>query len=127
MNRRQFRNKPNKWVGFQAKAAGIKVHTVLECSMKNRIIACNGSVQNVEEILKEIRDLYKIILEISVKSCIKIAAYRGAFIDQYQLFNIHVVERNNRKLVSIHFHGWKMGLKTGMYYLRMKPAVNKTC
>nr|XP_029724987.1 ribonucleoside-diphosphate reductase large subunit isoform X2 [Aedes albopictus] len=92
--------------------------------MKNRIIANNGSIQNIEEIPQHIRDLYKTVWEISVKSCIKMAADRGAFIDQSQSFNIHVAEPNYGKLTSIHFYGWKMGLKTGMYYLRTKPAVN---
>lgn len=92
--------------------------------MKNRIIAANGSIQHIEEIPKEIRDLYKTVWEISVKNCIKMAADRGAFIDQSQSFNIHVAEPNYGKLTSIHFFGWKSGLKTGMYYLRTKPAVN---
>lgn len=92
--------------------------------MKNKIIANNGSIQNIEEIPKHIRELYKTVWEISVKNCIKMAADRGAFIDQSQSFNIHVAEPNYGKLTSIHFYGWKMGLKTGMYYLRTKPAVN---
>lgn len=92
--------------------------------MKNTIIASNGSIQHIEQIPQEIRDLYKTVWEISVKNCIKMAADRGAFIDQSQSFNIHVAEPNYGKLTSIHFYGWKMGLKTGMYYLRTKPAVN---
>lgn len=92
--------------------------------MKNKIIACNGSIQTIEEIPQKIRDLYKTVWEISVKSSIKMAADRGAFIDQSQSFNIHVAEPNYGKLTSIHFYGWKMGLKTGMYYLRTKPAAN---
>lgn len=92
--------------------------------MKNKIIASNGSIQHIDEIPKHIRELYKTVWEISVKTCIKMAADRGAFIDQSQSFNIHVAEPNYGKLTSIHFYGWKMGLKTGMYYLRTKPAVN---
>ncbi|XP_052865534.1 ribonucleoside-diphosphate reductase large subunit isoform X1 [Anopheles cruzii] len=92
--------------------------------MKNKILAHNGSIQQIEEIPENIRDLYKTVWEISVKTCIKMAADRGAFIDQSQSFNIHVAEPNYGKLTSIHFYGWKMGLKTGMYYLRTKPAVN---
>lgn len=92
--------------------------------MKNTIIASNGSIQHIEQIPQEIRELYKTVWEISVKNCIKMAADRGAFIDQSQSFNIHVAEPNYGKLTSIHFYGWKMGLKTGMYYLRTKPAVN---
>ncbi|VVC89910.1 unnamed protein product [Leptidea sinapis] len=92
--------------------------------MKNLIIHNNGSIQNIDAIPKEIKDLYKTVWEISVKTTIQMAADRGAFIDQSQSFNIHVAEPNYGKLTSIHFHSWKMGLKTGMYYLRTKPAVN---
>lgn len=92
--------------------------------MKNLIIHNNGSIQNIEAIPKEIRDLYKTVWEISVKTTIKMAADRGAFIDQSQSFNIHVADPNYGKLTSIHFYAWKMGLKTGMYYLRTKPAAN---
>ncbi|XP_050562001.1 ribonucleoside-diphosphate reductase large subunit isoform X2 [Spodoptera frugiperda] len=92
--------------------------------MKNLIIHNNGSIQNIESIPKEIRDLYKTVWEISVKTTIQMAADRGAFIDQSQSFNIHVAEPNYGKLTSIHFYAWKMGLKTGMYYLRTKPAAN---
>lgn len=92
--------------------------------MKNLIIHNNGSIQNIESIPKEIRDLYKTVWEISVKTTIQMAADRGAFIDQSQSFNIHVAEPNYGKLTSIHFYCWKMGLKTGMYYLRTKPAAN---
>lgn len=92
--------------------------------MKNLIIHNNGSIQNIEKIPKEIRELYKTVWEVSVKTTIQMAADRGAFIDQSQSFNIHVAEPNYGKLTSIHFHAWKMGLKTGMYYLRTKPAAN---
>lgn len=92
--------------------------------MKNQIIANNGSIQTIERIPEEIRNLYKTVWEISVRTLIKMAADRGAFIDQSQSFNIHVAEPNYGKLTSIHFFGWKSGLKTGMYYLRTKPAAN---
>lgn len=92
--------------------------------MKNQIIANNGSVQAIEEIPQEIREIYKTVWEMSVKTQIQMAADRGAFIDQSQSFNIHVAEPNYGKLTSIHFYAWKMGLKTGMYYLRTKPAAN---
>ncbi|XP_018802019.1 PREDICTED: ribonucleoside-diphosphate reductase large subunit [Bactrocera latifrons] len=92
--------------------------------MKNNIITSRGSIQNIESIPQHIRDLYKTVWEISVKTSIKMAADRGAFIDQSQSFNIHVAEPNYGKLTSIHFFGWKAGLKTGMYYLRTKPAAN---
>lgn len=90
--------------------------------MKNLIIAHNGSIQGIDVIPSEIRELYKTVWEISVKTSMKMAADRGAFIDQSQSFNIHVAEPNYGKLTSIHFYGWKLGLKTGMYYLRTKPA-----
>ncbi|XP_026482747.1 ribonucleoside-diphosphate reductase large subunit-like [Ctenocephalides felis] len=90
--------------------------------MKNKIIGANGSIQQIESIPKNIRDLYKTVWEISNKVLINMAADRGAFIDQSQSFNIHVAEPNYGKLTSIHFYGWKKGLKTGMYYLRTKPA-----
>ncbi|XP_077287066.1 ribonucleoside diphosphate reductase large subunit [Arctopsyche grandis] len=92
--------------------------------MKNLIISNNGSIQNLDCIPKDIRELYKTVWEISNKVLIKMAADRGAFIDQSQSFNIHVAEPNYGKLTSIHFYGWKIGLKTGMYYLRTKPAAN---
>ncbi|XP_034826883.1 ribonucleoside-diphosphate reductase large subunit [Maniola hyperantus] len=92
--------------------------------MKNLIIHNNGSIQNIERIPEAIRNLYKTVWEISVKTTIQMAADRGAFIDQSQSFNIHVAEPNYGKLTSIHFYAWKMGLKTGMYYLRTKPAAN---
>lgn len=92
--------------------------------MKNQIIASNGSVQGIDAIPQDIREIYKTVWEMSVKNQIQMAADRGAFIDQSQSFNIHVAEPNYGKLTSIHFHAWKMGLKTGMYYLRTKPACN---
>ncbi|XP_030383599.1 ribonucleoside-diphosphate reductase large subunit [Scaptodrosophila lebanonensis] len=92
--------------------------------MKNQIISSRGSIQNIDSIPQHVRDLYKTVWEISVKSTIKMAADRGAFIDQSQSFNIHVAEPNYGKLTSIHFYSWKAGLKTGMYYLRTKPAAN---
>lgn len=92
--------------------------------MKNQIIADNGSVQAIEEIPQDIREIYKTVWEMSVKVQIQMAADRGAFIDQSQSFNVHVAEPNYGKLTSIHFYAWKMGLKTGMYYLRTKPAAN---
>lgn len=93
-------------------------------NMKNKIIGANGSIQGIKEIPEEIRELYKTVWEISMKTMMNMAADRGAFIDQSQSFNIHVAEPNYGKLTSIHFYGWKLGLKTGMYYLRTKPAVN---
>ncbi|CRL05563.1 CLUMA_CG017974, isoform A [Clunio marinus] len=93
-------------------------------NMKNKIIAHNGSVQQIEEIPEKVREIYKTVWEISIKKQIQMAADRGAFIDQSQSFNIHVAEPNYGKLTSIHFYAWNKGLKTGMYYLRTKPAAN---
>lgn len=92
--------------------------------MKNEIIADYGSIQNITRIPKEIRDLYKTVWEISVKTTMNMAADRGAFIDQSQSFNLHVAQPNYAKMSSIHFYAWKLGLKTGMYYLRTRPAAN---
>ncbi|KAK2716166.1 ribonucleoside-diphosphate reductase large subunit-like [Artemia franciscana] len=90
--------------------------------MKNLIIANNGSVQNIDGIPDNIKALYKTTWEISQKIVIKMAADRGAFIDQSQSLNLHIAEPNYGKLTSMHFYAWKQGLKTGMYYLRTKPA-----
>ncbi|KAI8898461.1 ribonucleotide reductase M1 subunit [Globomyces pollinis-pini] len=93
-------------------------------SMKNRIIAENGSVQNIKSIPDDIKAIYKTVWEISQKVIIDMAADRGAFIDQSQSLNIHLADPNYGKLTSMHFYGWKKGLKTGMYYLRTRPAVD---
>ncbi|XP_055493405.1 ribonucleoside-diphosphate reductase large subunit isoform X2 [Leucoraja erinacea] len=92
--------------------------------MKNQIIAQNGSIQVIEGIPDDLKSLYKTVWEISQKTIIKMGADRGAFIDQSQSLNIHVAEPNYAKLTSMHFYGWKQGLKTGMYYLRTRPAAN---
>jgi len=93
-------------------------------AMKNKLIARNGSVQNIKEIPQDIKDLYKTVWELSVKKLIDMAADRGAFIDQSQSFNVHMQNINFGKLTSMHFHAWKKGLKTGMYYLRSKAAAD---
>ncbi|NXH22126.1 RIR1 reductase, partial [Bucco capensis] len=83
------------------------------------------SFQNIPEIPDDLKQLYKTVWEISQKTILKMAADRGAFIDQSQSLNIHIAEPNYGKLTSMHFYGWKQGgLKTGMYYLRTKPAAN---
>lgn len=91
-------------------------------AMKNKIVACNGSVQNIHEIPVEIRKLYKTVWEISQKRILELAADRGAFIDQSQSLNIHMAAPSIAKLSSMHFFGWEAGLKTGLYYLRTQPA-----
>ncbi|KAJ3273625.1 Ribonucleoside-diphosphate reductase large subunit [Terramyces sp. JEL0728] len=93
-------------------------------SMKNRIIAENGSIQNISGVPSELKAIYKTVWEISQKVIIDMAADRGAFIDQSQSLNIHLADPNYGKLTSMHFYGWKKGLKTGMYYLRSRPAAD---
>lgn len=90
--------------------------------IKNKIIAANGSVQNITEIPREIKELYRTVWEIKQKDLIDMAADRGAFIDQSQSLNIWMKDPTFAKITSMHFYGWKKGLKTGMYYLRTKPA-----
>merc|ERR1712121_16440 len=90
--------------------------------VKNEIIVNNGSIQNIACIPDDIKALYKTVWEISQKIVIRQAAERGAYIDQSQSLNIHIAEPNFGKMSSMHFYGWKQGLKTGMYYLRTKPA-----
>lgn len=91
-------------------------------SMKNNIIANNGSIQSLPNVPDEIKALYKTVWEISQKHIIDMAADRAAFIDQSQSLNIHIKEPTMGKLTSMHFYGWKKGLKTGMYYLRTQSA-----
>jgi len=93
-------------------------------SLKNKLMAANGSVQNIEEIPDNIKELYKTAWEISQKVIVDMAADRGAYIDQSQSLNIFMENANFAKLTSMHFYGWKAGLKTGMYYLRTKSATD---
>lgn len=90
--------------------------------MKNSLIENGGSIQNFKEVPSELKAIYKTVWEIPQKTILQMAADRGAFIDQSQSLNIHIAEPNYGKLTSMHFHAWKLGLKTGMYYLRTKPA-----
>ncbi|TPX09987.1 uncharacterized protein E0L32_008834 [Thyridium curvatum] len=91
-------------------------------AMKNRIIAEQGSIQNIPNIPADIKALYKTVWEISQRTVVQMAADRGAFIDQSQSLNIHMREPTMGKITSMHFTGWKLGLKTGMYYLRTQAA-----
>eukprot|EP00978_Attheya_sp_CCMP212_P009489 scaffold22452_cov54-Attheya_sp.AAC.1 len=93
-------------------------------SVRNRIIADGGSVQNVPEIPKQIRDVYKTVWEISQKVILDMAADRAAFICQSQSLNVHIAAPSAAKLTSMHFYAWKKGLKTGMYYLRTRPKAD---
>jgi ribonucleotide reductase alpha subunit len=92
--------------------------------LKDKLIAANGSVQNLDEIPTDLKKIYKTVWEISQKKLIDMAIDRGHFIDQSQSFNIHMQSPNFGKLTSMHFYGWKHGLKTGMYYLRTKAATD---
>lgn len=82
--------------------------------MKNRIARANGSIQAIEEIPAHIRALFKTVWEISQKTIMNMAAARGKYICQSQSLNIHMQNVTNGKLTSMHFHAWKLGLKTGM-------------
>ena len=92
--------------------------------MKNRLIAENGSVQNIAEVPAELKEIYKTVWEIKQRSIIDMAADRGAYICQSQSLNLFVDQPNFAKLTSMHFHAWRKGLKTGMYYLRTKAAAD---
>jgi ribonucleoside-diphosphate reductase alpha chain len=92
--------------------------------IKEKIIASNGSIQTIDEIPQHIKEIYKTAWEIKQRSLIDMAADRGAFICQSQSLNLFVQEPNFAKLTSMHFHAWKRGLKTGMYYLRTKAAAD---
>lgn len=91
-------------------------------NMKNRIISEGGSIQNIPNIPTDIKALYKTVWEISQRTIVQMAADRGAFIDQSQSLNIHMRDPTMGKITSMHFAGWKLGLKTGMYYLRTQAA-----
>jgi len=92
--------------------------------MRQKIMAANGSVQNITEIPERIKNLYKTAWEISQKAILDQAADRGAYICQSQSLNIFMENANFGKLTSMHFYGWEKGLKTGMYYLRTKAATD---
>lgn len=91
-------------------------------SLKDKIVAANGSVQNIKEIPEHLRELYRTAWEIKQKTIIDMAADRGAFICQSQSMNVFMTDVNFAKLTSMHFYAWRAGLKTGMYYLRTKAA-----
>jgi len=93
-------------------------------ALKNKLIAHNGSVQNLMELPQEISEIYKNVWEMKGKILIDMAAARGAFIDQSQSLNVHMTDTSYAKMTSMHFYAWKKGLKTGMYYLRTKAATD---
>merc|ERR1711897_73516 len=91
--------------------------------MRVQLIAHNGSVQGLD-LPSDLKELYKTVWEIKQKIVLDMAADRGAYIDQSQSLNIHMTDATTAKLSSMHFHGWQIGLKTGMYYLRTKAATD---
>ncbi|UGU17298.1 ribonucleoside-diphosphate reductase subunit alpha [Sinomicrobium kalidii] len=92
--------------------------------LKQELMRANGSIQHIEGIPQEIKDLYKTVWELSMKDIIDMSRQRGYFIDQSQSLNLFMENANYAKLTSMHFYAWKSGLKTGMYYLRTKSAVD---
>lgn len=90
--------------------------------IKNKIIANNGSVQSLADLPKSIKNLYKTVWEIPQKTLIDMAVGRAPFIDQSQSLNVYLADPSYGKLTSLHFYTWKKGLKTGMYYMRSRPA-----
>lgn len=94
--------------------------------MKENIMRANGSIQHIDSIPQELKELYKTVWEMSMKDIIDMSRQRGYFIDQSQSLNLFMQDANYAKLTSMHFYAWKSGLKTGMYYLRTKSAVNAT-
>merc|ERR1712066_966147 len=91
--------------------------------MRMQLIAHNGSVQHLD-LPADLKELYKTVWEIKQRHVLDMAADRGAYIDQSQSLNIHMIDATQAKLSSMHFHGWQLGLKTGMYYLRTKAAAD---
>ena len=92
--------------------------------MKEEIMRANGSIQHIDVIPHELKELYKTVWELSMKDIIDMSRQRGYFVDQSQSLNLFMQDANYSKLTSMHFYAWKSGLKTGMYYLRTKSAVN---
>eukprot|EP00411_Alexandrium_monilatum_P020828 CAMPEP_0175207256 /NCGR_PEP_ID=MMETSP0093-20121207/13019_1 /TAXON_ID=311494 /ORGANISM="Alexandrium monilatum, Strain CCMP3105" /LENGTH=817 /DNA_ID=CAMNT_0016500415 /DNA_START=24 /DNA_END=2477 /DNA_ORIENTATION=- len=91
--------------------------------LRMQLIAHNGSVQALD-LPVDLKELYKTVWEIKQRIVLDMAADRGAYIDQSQSLNIHMVDATTAKLSSMHFHGWQLGLKTGLYYLRTKAATD---
>ncbi|TFG74089.1 MAG: ribonucleoside-diphosphate reductase subunit alpha [Flavobacteriales bacterium] len=93
-------------------------------NLKQELMRANGSIQHIDVIPTEIKELYKTVWELSMKDIIDMSRQRGYFIDQSQSLNLFMENANYSKLTSMHFYAWKSGLKTGMYYLRTKAAVD---
>tara|TARA_R110000868_G_scaffold25085_7_gene97928 strand:+ start:1713 stop:4187 length:2475 start_codon:yes stop_codon:yes gene_type:complete len=93
-------------------------------NLKQELMRANGSIQHIDIIPQDIKELYKTVWELSMKDIIDMSRQRGYFIDQSQSLNLFMEGANYSKLTSMHFYAWKSGLKTGMYYLRTKSAVD---
>jgi len=109
----------NKHLARDLKSVGLWTKDIV-----NKIIENNGSVQSIDEIPSEIKEVYKTVWEISQKIVIDYAADRAPFVDQTQSMNIFIDQPSYAKLSSMHLYGWKKGLKTGSYYIRSKPSSN---
>ena len=92
--------------------------------LKQELMKANGSIQHIDNIPDDIKELYKTVWELKMKDIIDMARHRGYFIDQSQSLNLFMEGATMAKLTSMHFYAWKSGLKTGMYYLRTKSAVD---
>jgi ribonucleotide reductase alpha subunit len=109
----------NKWLVQDLVKLGI-----WNTEMKNQIITNSGSVQNITGIPESLKKIYKTIWEIPQKVLLEMSADRARFVDQTQSLNVYMASPTIAKLSSMHFYAWKLKLKTGMYYLRSKPASN---
>lgn len=92
--------------------------------IKNKLIANNGSVQEIPEIPADLRNLYKTVWEVPQRILVDMAVARMPFIDQSQSLNVYISDPSFGRLTSLHFYCWKKGLKTGMYYMRSRPAAD---
>lgn len=107
----------NKWLVADLLARGLWTK-----ELKDEILARDGSVQAVPGVPDDLKKIYKTAWDLSMKTLIDMAADRGAFVCQSQSLNLFVAEPTFKKLSSMHFYAWKRGLKTGVYYLRTRPA-----
>ena len=92
--------------------------------LKKKLIMENGSVQNIPEIPVDVKEVYKTVWEMSQKRILTMAANRSVYIDQSQSLNLFIDNANKTKVLAAHIYSWKLGLKTGMYYLRTRSAVD---
>jgi ribonucleoside-diphosphate reductase alpha chain len=112
----------NRYLVADLKALGMWSEQI-----RNRLKLAEGSIQAMSEIPAHLRELYRTVWEVPMRSLIDMAAERGAFIDQSQSLNLFLETPNIGKLSSMYMHAWKTGLKT-TYYLRSRPAskISKT-